>query len=176
MLRALPATTFFAASKSKAFKSGILILAISSTSFMEMVPTCCVPGLLDPFFRLAFFNVLKMNPPWFKSLAGTVVVTSVGMFGKGGGWGIGFLPTHNLGVTVGGINQKPGVFEGAIAIREYLHLTLSFDHDIIDGAPAARFASKLNEMLSRMANEELKHKEKMEYLYANAAFPQTAGG
>ncbi len=32
------------------------------------------------------------------------------------------------------------------------------------------------EMLLRMANEELKHKEKMEYLYANAAFPQTAGG
>ena len=32
------------------------------------------------------------------------------------------------------------------------------------------------EMLIRIANEELKHKEKMEYLYANTAFPQTAGG
>ena len=32
------------------------------------------------------------------------------------------------------------------------------------------------EMLLRIANEELKHKEKMEYLYANTAFPQTAGG
>ena len=31
-------------------------------------------------------------------------------------------------------------------------------------------------MLLRMANEELKHKEKMEYLYTNAAFPQTSGG
>ena len=31
-------------------------------------------------------------------------------------------------------------------------------------------------MLLRMANEELKHKEKMEYLYANTAFPQTSGG
>jgi rubrerythrin len=28
----------------------------------------------------------------------------------------------------------------------------------------------------RMANEEMKHKEKMEYLYSNTAFPQTAGG
>ena len=34
----------------------------------------------------------------------------------------------------------------------------------------------LKEMLVRIANEELKHKEKMEYLYANTAFPQTAGG
>ncbi len=32
------------------------------------------------------------------------------------------------------------------------------------------------EMLIKMANEELKHKEKMEYLFANTAFPQTAGG
>jgi rubrerythrin len=34
----------------------------------------------------------------------------------------------------------------------------------------------LKDMLLKMANEELKHKEKMEYLYANAAFPQTDGG
>jgi hypothetical protein len=27
-----------------------------------------------------------------------------------------------------------------------------------------------------MANEELKHKEKMEYLYTNTTFPQTSGG
>jgi rubrerythrin len=32
------------------------------------------------------------------------------------------------------------------------------------------------ELLSGLANEELAHKEKMEYLYANAAFPQTDGG
>ena len=32
------------------------------------------------------------------------------------------------------------------------------------------------EMLLKMANEELKHKEKMEYLYSNVAFPQTSGG
>ena len=36
--------------------------------------------------------------------------------------------------------------------------------------------SELKTMLEKMANEELKHKEKMEYLYANTAFPQTSGG
>ncbi|MBN2568037.1 MAG: ferritin family protein [Deltaproteobacteria bacterium] len=35
---------------------------------------------------------------------------------------------------------------------------------------------KVKDMLSRMANEELRHKEKVEYLYSNTAFPQTAGG
>jgi rubrerythrin len=37
-------------------------------------------------------------------------------------------------------------------------------------------AGRTKEMLLKMANEELKHKEKMEYYYANAAFPQTSGG
>ncbi len=32
------------------------------------------------------------------------------------------------------------------------------------------------DILLKMANEELRHKEKMEYLYTNTAFPQTAGG
>ena len=35
---------------------------------------------------------------------------------------------------------------------------------------------ELKTMLLKMANEELKHKEKMEYLYSNTAFAQTSGG
>jgi rubrerythrin len=34
----------------------------------------------------------------------------------------------------------------------------------------------VREMLLMMASQELKHKEKMEYLHANTAYPQTAGG
>jgi rubrerythrin len=34
----------------------------------------------------------------------------------------------------------------------------------------------IKELLLGMANEELKHKEKMEYLYSNTSFGQTAGG
>ena len=80
-----------------------------------------------------------------------MVFTSVGMFGSGGGWGIGFLPTHTLGLTVGGIVEKPGIYDGQVAAREYLHLTLAFDHDIVDGAPAARFAQKLVTLLETAA-------------------------
>ena len=36
--------------------------------------------------------------------------------------------------------------------------------------------SELKTMLLKMANEELKHKEKMDYLYSNTAFAQTSGG
>ncbi|MFO7708583.1 MAG: ferritin family protein [Desulfobacterales bacterium] len=48
----------------------------------------------------------------------------------------------------------------------------SFYTDLADQHPAG----SVKDMLLRMANEELKHKEKLEYLYANTAFPQTSGG
>lgn len=97
--------------------------------------------------RDLFYWAIRKNPHWFKVNAGTVVVTSVGMFGQGVGWGLGFLPMHTLGLTIGGIAEKPGVREGHIEVREYLSLTLSFDHDIVDGAPAARFAQRLKELI-----------------------------
>ena len=106
---------------------------------------------LPRFVRLFAFWMLKKNPFWFKRVEGTTVITSVGMFGKGGGWGIGFLPTHTLGLTIGGITQKPGVHDGEITIREYLNLTISFDHDIVDGAPAARFTNNLVELIETAA-------------------------
>lgn len=37
-------------------------------------------------------------------------------------------------------------------------------------------AGQVKDMLLKMANEEMKHKEKVEYLYSNTAFAQTAGG
>jgi rubrerythrin len=35
---------------------------------------------------------------------------------------------------------------------------------------------QVKELLEHLAQEELGHKEKVEYLYVNAAFPQTSGG
>jgi hypothetical protein len=50
-------------------------------------------------------------------------------------------------MTVGGIGMKSGVVDGSIAIREYLILTISFDHEMIDGAPSARFTRRLKEQM-----------------------------
>ncbi len=103
---------------------------------------------LPAFVRNTFFWFASKNPHWWKRYAGTVALTAVGMFGDGGGWGIG-LANHNLGVTVGGIVKKPGVVDDRIQIREYLGLTLDFDHAIIDGAPAARFAKQFKQLIER---------------------------
>jgi len=49
-------------------------------------------------------------------------------------------------------------------------------HNFYKGLAELHPAGDIRDMLLRMADEELKHKEKMEYLYANTAFTQTAGG
>ena len=48
----------------------------------------------------------------------------------------------------------------------------TFYKSLADSYPAG----DVKDLLTKMASEELKHKEKMEYLYSNTAFPQTAGG
>jgi len=49
-------------------------------------------------------------------------------------------------------------------------------HNFYKGLADLHPAGDVREMLLRMATEELKHKEKFEYLYTNTAFTQTAGG
>ena len=107
-------------------------------------------GQRAPWFaRRLFYWALRKNPHLLKQMAGTVIVTSVGMFGQGGGWGLGYLPMHTLCLTVGGIARKPGVNDGVIAVREILSLTISLDHDIVDGAPAARFVQTLRDLIEK---------------------------
>ena len=101
-----------------------------------------LPGFVRRLFLWALFN----NPQLLKEYYGTVMVTAVGMFGTGSGWGIP-VPNHTLQLTLGGIEKKPGFVDDRIEVREYLSVTISFDHDMVDGAPAARFTQRLKELI-----------------------------
>lgn len=46
-------------------------------------------------------------------------------------------------IGVGRINEKPAVFEGQIAIRSMIFLSLAFDHRALDGVPAGEFLRAL---------------------------------
>jgi len=103
---------------------------------------------LPTFLRNGFWRVVRKNPHLLKRFVGTVTLTAIGMFGQGAGWGIPFRnANHPLTITLGGIGEKAGIVDGHIAIREYLSMTLSFDHSIVDGAPAARFTGRLKELI-----------------------------
>lgn len=101
---------------------------------------------LPGFARRLFLRLLFKQPHLLKAYYGTVLVSSLGMFGTGSGWGIP-APNHSLQLTLGGICQKPGVVAQRIEPRDFLSVTISIDHDLIDGAPAARFTQQLKELI-----------------------------
>lgn len=104
-----------------------------------------LPGVV----RALPWRLVAANPFVFRRYGGTVGMSAIGMFARGG-WGIPIAPP-TLMVTVGGITRKPRFVEGILLDREFLALTLSFDHAVVDGAPAARFANRLTGLLESTA-------------------------
>jgi pyruvate/2-oxoglutarate dehydrogenase complex dihydrolipoamide acyltransferase (E2) component len=83
------------------------------------------------------------------SMGGTVVVTSVGSVGRGRGWGLAGTLAYPVSLTVGGIHRQPALVDGVLVEREWLCLTVSLDHEVTDGAPAARFVRRLGDLLEQ---------------------------
>ena len=106
-----------------------------------------LPWPLSKLVKALLSMVTRRDPTIRVSTSGTVFVTAVGMFGKGhSGWGITTTP-HSLGLVVGSMAWKPAVVDGRIEPREILNLTVAFDHDVVDGAPATRFVRRLVELI-----------------------------
>jgi len=106
-----------------------------------------LPWPLSNLFKVLLGSAMRRDPTIQVSMGGTVAVTSVGMFGGGhSGWGLTPTP-ESLALVVGGTAWKPAVVEGRIEPREILNLTVMFNHDVIDGAPATRFTRRLVELI-----------------------------
>jgi pyruvate/2-oxoglutarate dehydrogenase complex dihydrolipoamide acyltransferase (E2) component len=102
--------------------------------------------LFRPYFSLSV-GVGKWFPRAWKKRWATVTISAVGMVGTGAGWGIPPSSPSICWITVGGIGQKREHVDGQPTTREYLSLTVSFDHRMIDGAPAARFTERFKALI-----------------------------
>lgn len=101
---------------------------------------------LLPEFLARWFVRLASRSVAMAKHYGVVAVTAIGMFGSGAAWGVP-LTAATVTLTVGSITLRPVLKEGELQNREHLCLTASFDHEIVDGAPAARFMKRLAEIL-----------------------------
>lgn len=103
---------------------------------------------LPGFIRRFFWRYLLRNPRLAFKKMGNVSITSVGMMGNLQGW---FIPAsvHPVCFGLGSISKQPKVVDDRIEIREMLHMTILLDHDVIDGAPMARFISDLTENIEK---------------------------
>ena len=116
--------------------SGKNLGSLTGMTWIRFIPDF----LLRTFIRIADRNI-KMAKRY-----GKICVTAVGMFNKDAVW---FIPhgTATVLVTVGGISEKVVLADDKPVAKEYLCLTISFDHNIIDGAPAARFVKDYTETI-----------------------------
>jgi len=85
-------------------------------------------------------------------LGGTFSITNFGSFGSLVGTPIINQPQVAI-LGVGTVDKTPVVINDAIAIRSICHLSLSFDHRLIDGALADQFMSKVKQVLEGWTEE-----------------------
>lgn len=88
-----------------------------------------IPGCFLKTFVMIGDKSIRMGMKY-----GKLSITSIGMFAARPIWVIPHGSATIL-LSVGTTSEKDGV--------EKLHLTISFDHDIVDGAPAVRFIEDL---------------------------------
>ncbi|HSF79909.1 MAG TPA: 2-oxo acid dehydrogenase subunit E2 [Anaerolineales bacterium] len=121
---------------------------LSGTDWIRFIPDF----LFTTFIRLASRNLAMMQR------FGAVGVTAIGMFGNKNQalWAIPLVGGATVAVAVGGIVERPCARDGRLETREHLCLTVSFNHDVVDGAPAARFLKSFSNLLT---SGELLHDE-----------------
>jgi len=84
---------------------------------------------------------------------GTFTVTNLGMYGVEF-----FIPIINPPeaaiLAVGRVVEKPVVVDGKIEIKPIMMLSLSYDHRIVDGAPASEFLRKVKKKIEKAMLED----------------------
>jgi len=81
---------------------------------------------------------------------GTFTISNLGMFGVDAFTAIIVPPQAGI-LAVGAIKDRVSAVEGMIGVRSTMHLTLSSDHRVIDGARAAQF---LNDVVLALAKPD----------------------
>jgi pyruvate dehydrogenase E2 component (dihydrolipoamide acetyltransferase) len=87
-------------------------------------------------------------------VGGTFSITNFGSFGSLMGTPVINQPQVAI-MGVGTVDKTPVVVDDAIAIRSICHLSLSFDHRLIDGAMADQFMTKVKQVLENWSEEVL---------------------
>ncbi len=86
----------------------------------------------------------KLNPEEVQG--GTFTITNPGIFGAL--YGLPVINQPQVAILgVGSIDKRPVVIDDAIAVHPVCHLTLGYDHRLIDGAEAGKFLAYLKERL-----------------------------
>jgi pyruvate dehydrogenase E2 component (dihydrolipoamide acetyltransferase) len=77
---------------------------------------------------------------------GTFTITNPGIFG--GLFGLPIINQPQVAILgIGGIEKRPVVIDDAIAIRDRMYMSMSYDHRVVDGAVADQFLAHVKKVL-----------------------------
>jgi pyruvate/2-oxoglutarate dehydrogenase complex dihydrolipoamide acyltransferase (E2) component len=112
--------------------------SLSNMTWINLIPSF----MFRLFIRIAERSI-KMTAKY-----GKIAVSSPGMFSNAPSW---FIPhgTATVFLVIGNIYTENHIDDDSkLQKREILNVTLAFDHEIIDGAPASRFSTRFEQILS----------------------------
>ncbi|WP_298253283.1 dihydrolipoamide acetyltransferase family protein [uncultured Arthrobacter sp.] len=81
---------------------------------------------------------------------GTISITNIGVFGIDAGTPI-LNPGEAAILAVGAVRSMPWEYQGAVALRSVMTLSLSFDHRLVDGEQGSRFLADIGMILRNPA-------------------------
>ncbi|HEX5044103.1 MAG TPA: 2-oxoglutarate dehydrogenase, E2 component, dihydrolipoamide succinyltransferase [Candidatus Polarisedimenticolaceae bacterium] len=95
----------------------------------------------------------KLNPDEVQG--GTFTITNPGIFG--GLYGLPIINQPQVAILgMGGIQKRPVVVDGdAIAIRQMMYVSMSYDHRVVDGAVADQFLAMVKKNLETFDEAQL---------------------
>ena len=103
--------------------------------------------LIPRKIRQFFMKRMLRNPFFVQRLIGTVGITSLGMFAKNiFGYAVPF-PDRTCNIALGGIQRVGWEVDGKLQPRDIISVTFMIDHNLVDGAPIARFISRTAELM-----------------------------
>lgn len=79
---------------------------------------------------------------------GTFTLSNLGMFGIDAFTPVIHLPESAI-LGVGRIKARPSVVDDQVAVRRMMWLSLTFDHRLVDGGPAARFLQRVAQLVEK---------------------------
>ena len=118
-----------------ALPEGLIVPVLQDADKMGLLQ---IAGRARELARNARAGTLSMD----EVTGGTFTISNVSMFQVDGLTPILKPPETGI-LGVGRVKEKPAVHNGAIAIRSMMFLNLTFDHQVVDGAPAAEFLQTL---------------------------------
>lgn len=78
---------------------------------------------------------------------GTISITNIGVFGIDAGTPI-LNPGEAAILAVGAVRNMPWEYQGEVALRQVMTLSLSFDHRLVDGEHGSRFLADVGAILA----------------------------